>query len=547
MSNNFNLLDQRWLPVIWNNGTPDKVGIREALLQAGKIRQIAASNPMDRIAIVRFLLALLQWCKPAPSPDEIATLASGRTLPERWFEQLETYREKFELLGNDAGFYQEYAAWLEYCKGNKSRKEGTEERKDKFNAPTNLLSEMPSGTNVAHFRHLKDGREGVCPACCAVGILRLSAFTTHSAHPPYHGGKPSGINGPTPVYAIPLGETLLETLRLNWPMRPKEGDRPGWASNDCRTRERIGCAAAFTWRPRRIWLDRPREKQPEEVCSYCGQRDKLIREIAFLPGWDRPYAKESWPEDPHLLLLWNVRKAKGAKPKSQSVGLPNVSFSEEFHARLWRKLYAALLCALSQNLKEHSPEQHRHIREAFSKNQGKQEITVAFFGAAVANQALYQDALSLEWRFPAVNLTQAGLQTALAELAWLNELKPWVALAQALPRNARKRPEISASLAADASHTESVLRDHFERFFKALLSAEVNACDSWRSQVKSALDEQVREAQAALVAGSAFRTRISARRAQASLEKLFRQPRRQPAAANLGQLAKEGNDDAYAD
>jgi len=49
----FNLLDERWIPVLWSAGEYGRVGIKEALTQADRIRQIAASNPMDRVAILR--------------------------------------------------------------------------------------------------------------------------------------------------------------------------------------------------------------------------------------------------------------------------------------------------------------------------------------------------------------------------------------------------------------------------------------------------------------------------------------------------------------
>ena len=48
---NYNLLEEPWIPVLRNDGQTDRVGLREALGQAGRIRQIAASNPMDRLAI----------------------------------------------------------------------------------------------------------------------------------------------------------------------------------------------------------------------------------------------------------------------------------------------------------------------------------------------------------------------------------------------------------------------------------------------------------------------------------------------------------------
>lgn len=48
----YNLLEEQWVPVLWTDGKAGRVGIVEALTQAGRIRQIAASNPMDRVACV---------------------------------------------------------------------------------------------------------------------------------------------------------------------------------------------------------------------------------------------------------------------------------------------------------------------------------------------------------------------------------------------------------------------------------------------------------------------------------------------------------------
>jgi len=63
-----NLLTMPWIPVLWSNGVwndsqPPRVGIFTALTQAGKIRQIAASNPMDNVALLRlqFLKGHKKW------------------------------------------------------------------------------------------------------------------------------------------------------------------------------------------------------------------------------------------------------------------------------------------------------------------------------------------------------------------------------------------------------------------------------------------------------------------------------------------------------
>ena len=57
------LLDEPWIPVLWINGEYDRVGIRRALTEASRIRQLAAPDPMDNVA-------LLQWCKPSLNKDD---------------------------------------------------------------------------------------------------------------------------------------------------------------------------------------------------------------------------------------------------------------------------------------------------------------------------------------------------------------------------------------------------------------------------------------------------------------------------------------------
>lgn len=44
---NYNLLDEEWIPVLYHNGQWKRLGIRKVLEDAGRIRQIAASNPIQ--------------------------------------------------------------------------------------------------------------------------------------------------------------------------------------------------------------------------------------------------------------------------------------------------------------------------------------------------------------------------------------------------------------------------------------------------------------------------------------------------------------------
>ena len=41
MDENYNLLEEKWIPVLWNDGNTSCVGIIEALTEIGQVRQIA--------------------------------------------------------------------------------------------------------------------------------------------------------------------------------------------------------------------------------------------------------------------------------------------------------------------------------------------------------------------------------------------------------------------------------------------------------------------------------------------------------------------------
>lgn len=515
MSLSYNLIEEEWLPVIRRNGKPERVGIRTALVEAGRIREVRGASPLDTVAVYRFLLAVLQWCKKSATGSEVANIRRRGGFPGEWLEKLEKHKRKFELLGEKDGFYQDRTAWEDV----KSK------AKPPFRPATDLLQELPSATNVAHFRHIRDFQDSLCPSCCALGLIRLSAFATHSTHPPYPSGKPSGINGGTPMYAVPLGETLLQTLLLNWPLPTKKGDRPGWLSAETPAKDNIGCLAGFTWRPRRIWLERPDEKTPIAVCSSCGQQDRLIRRIAFLPGWGRPFGKEQWPDDPYLLIHIKEPKAKKARRKLQPMSFPDASRPPDGHARTWRRAYRAILQSLIRELEADPPPQHRHLKASLARAGGRQRVTVACYGPALSagNQTLYKDTASLEWRLPVCQLDTTRARTGVAEVDRLDGIWLWAVLRAALPGQASKRPELKAVLAVAATEAEIRLRQRFERFVETLASCssnEVKQCvRDWRNDAQMILAGQLHKACAVLGTGSVLRCREQVGRADWALRK----------------------------
>jgi len=502
----FNLIEREWIPVVRQDGTFARVGIRGALESAGEIREIRGLSPLDTVALYRFLIAVLQWCNSKPTDDDRQQVRRDNGFRSPWMQKVNEHTAMFDLLGETEGFYQDRSAWDEVLSSakKKRKKPSRDEDEGGFRPAADLVPELPSGTNVAHFRHTRDRREGLCPACCAVGLVQLSAFATSVKH----GSKlqkPAGINGPEPAYAFPMSDSLLETLLINWPAADHEGDRPGWASNLPPPRENIGAQAAFTWRPRRVWLERPARDQPPGVCAFCGSHEHtLIHRIAFLPGWQRPFDKGPWPDDPHLLVETREPRTKRGRPSQTAVGFPNMPRSDYVRARMWRGAYGAVLrcvCPTASRKEDHTqdqpgtePQLRRHLRRCLTSESAHVPLTLGFFGPS-ANRALYQDAASFCWRLPACAITPDVAQLAVAELERLDRLNPADLLATVVPRSAKKRPEILAAQASAALHCERMLQEHFEEFIDKLVTEQPpspeKAVSQWRESVESDLGDHL--------------------------------------------------------
>lgn len=297
---NFNLLTEPWIPVLYQDGRCDRLGIQRTLADAHKIRQIAASNPMDRLAVLRFLLALLYWCRANPPIDHTEYL--NDPLPGNWFARLDDHGDHFNLLGPGKRFYQY---------------QGLNPAKDKILTANYLIQEVPTGINFWHFRHSTDSVAGLCRACCALGLLRLPVFATSGGR-----GKPPGINSKPPIYALPMGSTLASTLRLSWQQTGELGT-PAWMSPQLSLPDTgdVPLLVGMTWIPRRVWLDSPAEE--ESVCISCGRSQPLIRHCVFAPigstKQDEDSPKRTW-HDPHVIYESNEKSGAMSLHAADSLG-----------------------------------------------------------------------------------------------------------------------------------------------------------------------------------------------------------------------------------
>jgi len=298
----FNLLEESWIPVLYHDGGYHRVGIRKILEDASGIRQVAASNPMDRVAVLRFLLALLYWCKGNPPRDLEA--GSGAPFPADWFSKLDQNRACFNLLGDGKRFYQ--------CR----------ESGDCSLTANYLVQEVPTGKNMWHFRHATEGRDGLCRACCAMGLLRLPLFATSGGR-----GKPPGVNGKPPIYVIPVADSLAGTLRLSW-QRASDIGTPAWEKPDLKLPDAgdVPLLTGLTWLPRRVWLSDP---QPQGAnCISCGRRESVIDSSVYAPigstRTDSDGPGRVWA-DPHVLYAANTKGQVTALRSSNALDAPDAA------------------------------------------------------------------------------------------------------------------------------------------------------------------------------------------------------------------------------
>lgn len=437
----FNLVDKRWIPVLHRDGRYERVGIQQALTESGHIRQIAASNPLDNVASLRFLQAVLLWSKGDLTDEDRALLnddADG--IPESWLKNLNEHKAKFNLLGDGERFYQDASL------------------KDKDARPiADLLVEFPGADSVNHMRHVvHDGSYGFCPACCALGVLRLSVWA------PANRFYPASVNPGSAAYAIIQKSNLLLMLVANLPESPSQVGQAPWSSNAAP--DSPDTVARLAWRPRKLWLN---VASKQDACANCGRSDTLVESLCNEGGWSTPMMdrskKKFWDCDPHLLK------------EGEPISLPGLVANVAAHSsRFWREALRL-----------------RHL--------GTDRVAAI---GPVVNKFVFHDATS-------VNLPNAAVP-ARVELSKDCSDNLRVLLKKVTPNSERQHPEIKAGLVRLTPDTESRIR--------ATLN-ETDATVDDGKLLRETYQPAVQQVVASTTPGSPLRRRAAMINAQASLDK----------------------------
>lgn len=250
----FNLLDEKWIPVRFPDGTRKELGVRDVLLGSGGIAGIEDPSPLVVAALHRFLLAVLYRALQGPTDiDQARALFDGGLPLDRIAAYLEKWRDRFWLFDEKYPFYQVPDYEPKEEKGQKQWKPWTA-----------LAAEHNADNAKVLFDHVDNTDPGcISTSMAARWLIACQTFALGGGNSDFQYTK-SGPSA-TALMALPLARNFQDTLLFSLVPENREvlaSDRPLWerepealASLRAGTERAItGWVDLYTWRSRSIKL-----------------------------------------------------------------------------------------------------------------------------------------------------------------------------------------------------------------------------------------------------------------------------------------------------
>lgn len=285
----FNLWRDPWIRALDENGARVELGIYDLLVRAHELRALYDPSPLTVAGTHRLLTAVLQAIYDPWDLAEIAEVLEAGQFDRGKLDAFGAqHGPRFSLFDPAAPFMQTSDAPAVLDKSAKK-------------TVAYLVAEVPSGTNRTHFHHITDADHQLCPACCSRALVTIPTFASSGGA----GIKPS-INGVPPIYLLPIGDTLAQTLTLSLTtpgFQPKiaAGDRAtiaAWngATTVLKNAETIavGYLESLIFPARRMRLQLV---ESAARCTRCGAAtDIWVSDILFEMGISRPKGSELWKD-----------------------------------------------------------------------------------------------------------------------------------------------------------------------------------------------------------------------------------------------------------
>lgn len=322
----FNLWHQPWIRTTAPDGQVTTVSIGTCLAEAHTLHALHDPSPLVVGGTHRLLTAIIQAIYAPASLDDLAeVLTAGRFDPARLEAFAAQSTERFDLFHPTAPFLQTGDVPLDgWCKPKKEQKSVSPDMGYEWVAPksvASLFTDVPAATNRSHYHHVTDECHRVCPACCARGLMTIPAFASSGGS----GIFPS-INGLPPIYVLPAGDTLFQSLVLSltapdYQPRSADPDRAAvvaWNGTTTIAKNyevsAVGYLESLTFPARRMRLF---PVAGHVACTQCGTLSPIIvREMLFEMGHRRRKGADSW-DDP--FVAFQKPKGKGDKDEPRPV------------------------------------------------------------------------------------------------------------------------------------------------------------------------------------------------------------------------------------
>lgn len=275
----FNLIDEKWIPVRFPDGTRDELGIRDTLLRSREISSIEDPSPLVVAALHRFLLAVLYRSLEGPTDiDQAKALFKGGLPGDKITAYLEKWRERFWLFDEKYPFGQiptfEPKTWRAW---------------------TVLAAEHNADNAKVLFDHVDVEAPGtISEAEATRWILATQTFSVScgKSELSHTGTAPSA----TATMALPLGCDLSDTLLLSLIPQNREisaTDQSLWeripesveSLKNGFSRSVSGLADRYTWRTRSIRLEADDSGQINKLAFASGVGNTTVDQIDPMHGY----------------------------------------------------------------------------------------------------------------------------------------------------------------------------------------------------------------------------------------------------------------------
>jgi CRISPR system Cascade subunit CasA len=292
----FNLIDERWIPVLRRDGNEDRIAPWEVTDQFSEnpVVSLDAPRPDFNGALIQFMIGLIQTVAAPRNGIEWRRGLTTPPTPDELKQRFAQVHHVFDLGGDGPRFMQDF-----------------EDISAVYGDVGGLLVESPGQNalvnNTDHFVK-RNAVSGMCPSCCATALF---AFQTNS--PSGGPGYMTSLRGGGPLTTLVMGDgnhqTLWQLIYLNVMEHGKFNNVCGnsdlgegrltfpWLSETKKGKRRKGevfygedtgpqdahPATMFWAMPRRIRLNLA--ELSAGVCDVCGDSShRLINSYKEIPG-----------------------------------------------------------------------------------------------------------------------------------------------------------------------------------------------------------------------------------------------------------------------